>query len=94
MNLARLLSTGLAQLLVRANTSFVRQPTQNLATLERKGWPVELAHRGGAECAMWRILASLFGPETTLKRHQCVTVLAQNDTGILTTAKNPDSTGA
>ena len=26
---------------------------------------------------MWRILASLFGPETTPKRHQCVTVFAE-----------------
>jgi hypothetical protein len=43
---------------------------------------------------MWRILASLFGPETTPMRHQCVTVLAENDAGILTTAKNPDATGA
>ena len=41
------------------------------------------------QCAMWRIPASLFGPETTAMRHQCVTVLAQNDTGILTTAKKP-----
>jgi len=45
------------------------------------------------KCAMWRMLASLFGPETTLKRRQCVTVFAQSDAGIAVMAKNPDSTG-
>ena len=44
----------------------------------------------GEKCAMWRIVASLFGPETTPMRHQCVTVLGQNDAGILRTANNPD----
>jgi hypothetical protein len=48
----------------------------------------------GEKCAMWRMLASLFRPETTPMRHQCVAVLAENDAGIPATAKNLDATGA
>jgi len=35
-----------------------------------------------------------FRPETTAKRHLCVTVLAQNGAGIVTIAKNLDAAGA